>query len=270
MLYTVVRQLHVTARGRQSCSCVCEYGRWGNVVPKKRTIQCSICDLNPHGAATNPSRRCLWSVVRINTGSHVRFCSDPQPLGGKLRDSYKLLALKKWIYLHSCLSTWLQQRSAELASVFGRSCALMYTANRSWRAQTFTDEVMFKVLFMPSLVFFCVSPVLEAAPLSWTSTRCNRSPKTLVVEAQAEGFWDCVFFAVGYYQYINVIFCIKTSKSCICMSYIFVFKKPITYAVMLQPTLAGLPGSSNCWSQWWKDLICKVIMKGSHLSEPLV
>lgn len=171
---------------------------WGNVVPKKRTVWCLICYLNPHGAATYQSRRCLWSDVRVNTGSHIRFCSDLQPLGGKLRDSYKLLALKKWIYLHSCSSTWLQQRSAELASVFGRSCAVMYTANRSWRAQTFTDEVMFKVLFMPSFVLFCVSPVFEAAPLSWISNGCTRSPKTLAVEAQAEGFWDCVSFAVGY------------------------------------------------------------------------
>ena len=36
---------------------------------------------------------------------------------GKLRDYFWTFGIKKWIYLHSCLSTWLQQRSTKLTCI---------------------------------------------------------------------------------------------------------------------------------------------------------
>ena len=41
----------------------------------------------------------------------VGFCSDLEPMEEGLRDYYLTFRIKKWIYLHSCLTTWLQQRN---------------------------------------------------------------------------------------------------------------------------------------------------------------
>ena len=55
----------------------------------------------------------------INTWSHIRFCSDAEPFTDGRRTQrllFYFFQIEKRIYLHSCLSTWLQQRSVEVIS----------------------------------------------------------------------------------------------------------------------------------------------------------
>ena len=54
---------------------------------------------------------------------------DSLPTGGELRDYFLTFWIKKWIYPHSCLSTWLQQWSAEVTSIVTCLSTLMLTAD---------------------------------------------------------------------------------------------------------------------------------------------
>ena len=48
------------------------------------------------------------------------------------RDSFHNSGIKRWIYLHSCLSTWLQRWSMEMTSTVGCLRLLLLTARWSW------------------------------------------------------------------------------------------------------------------------------------------
>ena len=68
-----------------------------------------------------------------NTQSHMGFYSDPEyvGMGREFRDDFLGFGIKKWIDLHSCLSTRRQQRSAEVISIVGCWCCLILTADWS-------------------------------------------------------------------------------------------------------------------------------------------
>ena len=55
-----------------------------------------------------------------------------KPVGGELRGYFETFGIKKWIYLHSCLLTCLQQWSEEVTSVVGCLCSALTAADRSW------------------------------------------------------------------------------------------------------------------------------------------
>ena len=80
----------------------------------------------------------VWCILTIifmgNTLSwakRVKFCSHRYWRLHSLTSG-----IKKWIYLHSCLSAWLQQWSAELTSLFVRLCSVTLTADWSWRGNS--------------------------------------------------------------------------------------------------------------------------------------
>lgn len=67
----------------------------------------------------------------INTLSQLFLRSEPELFASESREiTFQTFDIKKWIYLHSYLLTWLQQRSGEVTSFVGHLCTVMFTAKQ--------------------------------------------------------------------------------------------------------------------------------------------
>ena len=83
----------------------------------------------------------LWTFIHLGIGMEsafmcmkcflrlaLRFKSDYAqiwshlPTEGELRQYSETSVIKKWIYVHSCSSAWLQQWAVEVSSIVGRLC----------------------------------------------------------------------------------------------------------------------------------------------------
>ena len=84
-----------------------------------------------------------WFNTPANQIKHIlcNFCREGAsariPSGRRARRLLFNFRIKKLIYLHSCLSTRLQQRSMKVISVSGRLCSVMLTADWSWRGEMY-------------------------------------------------------------------------------------------------------------------------------------
>ena len=70
-----------------------------------------------------------------NSHPEVLLWSDLGPFYDRRRAQrwFGTFEIKKWIYVHSGLTTWLQEWSAEYTSIAECLCSVMLTADCSWR-----------------------------------------------------------------------------------------------------------------------------------------
>ena len=110
---------------------VCEKWSWG----------CSLI-WRPIGSSS-PRRRPVTPLASAQIPDYWTVTVSEiagQPAKLQEENPFKHVGNKNWIYLHFCLSTWLQQWSTKLTSVVRCLCAKMLTADWSWRGNGLHDR----------------------------------------------------------------------------------------------------------------------------------